>query len=128
MTSFERPVVPDVGIITAVASWSMSAGPRPSAAAVKRSAAVTVERSSSGARSGSVTTSVGSTWSTKPASSAAVLFGLTGTWVAPTSIRASHVSRWSGWLRGVCSTRSPGRTPADRRADAARSMRSWASA
>ena len=32
ITSFDRPVVPDVGIITATSLGSMSAGPRPSAA------------------------------------------------------------------------------------------------
>ena len=35
----------------------------------------------------------GSTWWTKPASSASVLFGFTGTWMAPTSISANQLNR-----------------------------------
>src|SRR5680860_1661680 len=95
ITSFDRPVVPEVGIITATSLGSTSPGPRPSGATSNSSATsarVTLDpgpataASTTGVNSGSVTTSVGATWRTNPASSASVLFGFTGTWTAPTSM------------------------------------------
>ena len=137
ITSLERPVVPDVGIITATASGSSAVGPRPSGSPVNSSSMSTTRAvepvsatadDTSGARGGSVTIRPGSTWLTKPDSSVGVEPGLIGTWVAPTSIRASHASRYEAVFRAVTSTRSPGPRPHERNEPAARSMRSRASA
>ena len=95
ITNFERPVVPDVGIITATSFSSTDVGPRPSASASYNDATSTTRAAepTSGARSGSVTTSAGSTCPTKPATSASELFGLIGTWIAPVSISANQLNR-----------------------------------
>ena len=52
MTSLERPVVPDVGIITATSVASTSAGPRPSGSASNSEATSSVGRSNNGASPG----------------------------------------------------------------------------
>ena len=124
MTSLDRPVVPDVGIMTARSRSSTFAGPRPVAAAVNSSAtsARSTAQSTSDGRSLSVTTRLGMACCTKPASSSRELFGLTGTWTAPTSMSANQTRRYSGVFRAVTRTRSPGPTPAARSALAARSI------
>ncbi len=129
MTSFDRPVVPEVGIMTATSRSSTLAGPRPSGTASKISETSTRGTSpTSGTRSSSVTINLGAACCTKPANSTRELFGLTGTWTAPTSMSASQVRRYWSVFRAVTSTRSPGPTPAARSALAARSIWSIACA
>ncbi len=55
----------------------------------------------------------------RPASSAAVLRGLTDTTTAPSAVTASQQMTYSGVVRAVIMTRSPGPRPAPRRPRAA---------
>ena len=128
MTSFDRPVVPEVGIMTATSAGSTSAGPRPSLSPSKIRSTSTRGVPPMGAASASVTINAGRTCSTNPATSASVLAGLTATWTAPTSMSASQVSRYGGVLRAVTRTRSPAPIPEARSHVAARSTRAsaWA--
>ena len=100
ITSFDRPVVPDVGIITATSPGSSVAGPRPSGSdsnsaptSTRAAPPVADGFGNEGASASSVTINAGATCSTNPASSSALLFGLIGTWMAPTSMSANHESR-----------------------------------
>ncbi len=118
VTSFDRPVVPDVGINTAGSSGRAGPGPASGGAARENSASTLP----------SSTTSFGSTCPASPASSDSVERGSTATWMAPRYIAASQVNRYSGRLRAVASTRSPGPAPSSARAAAARPIRSRACA
>ena len=122
--------------MTATSSGSRDAGPLPSRSPRKSSAISTTSAScpasvtaatTGSTRSGSVTTRLGRTWPMSPVSSTPTERGSTGTSTAPTSMRASQFSRYSGRFRHVTSTRSPGPTPRLRYQAAARSMRSRAS-
>ena len=79
VTSFERPVVPEVGIRTAGSSWV--AGPGPSSPPGSANSSSTPVSS---------TTSAGSTWPIRPFSSVSVWRGSTATWIAPRYAVASQ--------------------------------------
>ena len=68
---------------------------------------------------GSSTASLGSTWSTRPSSSASLLCGLTATQIAPRYAHASQVNRSPGRWAPPASTRSPRPTPRSASAAAA---------
>src|SRR6478609_4510768 len=97
VTSFERPVVPDVGMSTAGSSGPAGPGPSSGGAGLVNSASTFP----------SSTTTSGSTCTTRPVSSASVLRGSTATWIPPRYMTASHAKTYSGWLRAVASTRLP---------------------
>src|SRR5262245_25263800 len=129
MTSFDRPVVPDVGMSTARSSGvtstvrldedptSVRQSPTSESMSIWPSAGTSAAPVSfnAGTTAPSVMSARGWTCPTSPASSGAVPDGSVGTVTAPSDASASQVSRYGGVVRAVITTRSPRRTPASRR-------------
>ena len=133
-------MVPDVGIITATSSGvDGRSGPVRRARRRRARRRRSTGRAPAGgvagggrgrrARAASVTSTAGSDLGDEAGELARrSSVGFTGTWTAPTSMRANQVSRCSGRFDAVCRTRSSGPTPWARNHAAARSMRACASA
>src|SRR6516165_11612540 len=109
MTSLDRPVVPDVGMSTAISAWltdGSRGGPAAGAAMVSQPLVSSSESSTpsggrpvrpasriNGMSPASVMMAPGAVWRARPASSAGALLGLADTVTAPDQASASQHSR-----------------------------------